>query len=364
MDSSTNSAPSTRRIVEIMIQLGVLIFIFGWCFLILAPFLSPIMWGIIIAITVYPLFAKLSAKLKNSPKIASLIITVVLLAFIIVPAILLTGSLVDGVKNLKSAIANEESLIPPPGTYTASWPAFTKPLVDAWQLASDNLQAVAINYKDQVTAVGKFIFGLIASTGLGILEFILSIILAGVFLIYAKEGGVVLRKIFIKISGTMGEKLANLCEVTIRNVVKGILGVAVIQTLMAGIGFAMAGVPAAGLWTFFCLIFAIIQVGVGPIVIPVMIYLFASSDTTTATIFLIWGIIIMVSDNFLKPFLLGRGAPVPMLVVFLGAIGGFIARGFIGLFLGAVILSLGYELFQIWASEKEQQLEEKPDEIR
>jgi len=356
MDSNqqTSSPQLSKRVIETIIQVGVLVFIFGWCFQILAPFLTPIVWGLIIAITVYPLFVSLTARLKNSPKIASTIITLVLLSIIIAPAALLTGSLVDGVKHFKTVVNEGHSIIPPPGEYTKDWPGFTKPAVEAWQMASDNLQAVALNYKDQVAAVGKFIFGMIANTGLGILEFILSIIISGFFLVYSKEGGAMLRKIFVKLSGSKGEKLANLCELTIRNVVKGILGVAVIQTLMAGIGFAVAGVPAAGLWTFFCLIFAIVQVGVGPVVIPVIIYLFASADTTTATLFLIWGIIIMVSDNFLKPFLLGRGAPVPMLVVFLGAIGGFIARGFIGLFLGAVILSLGYELFISWAADQKE----------
>jgi len=363
MDANQSSAPySIRRVVEIILQLGALAFIFGWCIQILGPFLTPILWGIIIAITVYPLFNKLSGWLKNRRKIASVIITLVLLSFIVIPSVLLTDSLIDGVKHFRAVIQDGKSIIPPPGERAASWPAFTKPVVDAWQLASDNLQALAVNYKEEVTAAGKFIFALIAKTGLGILEFILSIIIAGVFLVYSEEGGGMLRKIFGKLAGSRGEALANLSEVTIRNVVKGILGVAVIQTLMAGIGFVVAGVPAAGLWTLFCLIFAIIQVGVGPIVIPIIIYLFATADTTTATLFLIWGILTLVSDNFLKPFLLGRGAPVPMLVVFLGAIGGFIARGFIGLFLGAVILSLGYELFTAWASEKHLGQDEKVTE--
>lgn len=352
----------TRQIIEIIIQLGVLLFIVGWCFQILSPFFTPIIWGIIVAITVHPAFARLSAKLGQRKKTASIILTVLLLAIIIVPVVLLSGSLIDGVQFLRNAMENGEAIIPPPGDRVASWPAFAKPVVDAWQLASDNLQSTVVTYREEVTAVVKALLGAVAKTGIGVLQFILSIIIAGVLLVYADEGGNTMKRVFKKIGGDRGEEYAKLSEVTIRNVVKGILGVAVIQTLLAGIGFAVAGVPAAGLWTFLCLLFAIIQVGVGPIMVPVMIYMFSTADTTTAVIFMIWGIFIMISDNFLKPILLGRGAPVPMLVVFLGAIGGFIVRGFIGLFLGAVILSVGYKLFIAWMADNEAKSHTNPEQ--
>jgi predicted PurR-regulated permease PerM len=131
-------------------------------------------------------------------------------------------------------------------------------------------------------------------------------------------------------------------------VVKGILGVAIIQGLLAGMGFMVAGVPGAEIWAFLCLFLAIIQIGIAPIAIPVIIYMFYSADTLTAGLLMIWLILVMLSDNFLKPILLGRGAPVPMLVIFLGSIGGFLSMGFIGLFIGAVILSLGFKLFRAW----------------
>lgn len=352
----------TRQIIEIIIQLGVLLFIVGWCFQILSPFFTPILWGIIVAITVHPGFERLSAKLGHSKKTASVIITLLLLAIIIVPVVLLSGSLIDGVQFLRGAIENGDAIIPPPGDRVESWPGFAKPVIDAWQLASDNLQSTVVTYREQVTAVVKALLGAIAKTSIGVLQFILSVIIAGVLLVYADEGGNTMKRVFKKIGGERGEEYAKLSEVTIRNVVKGILGVAVIQTLLAGIGFVVVDVPAAGLWTFLCLLFAIIQVGVGPIMIPVVIYVFSTADTTTAVIFLAWAIFIMVSDNFLKPILLGRGAPVPMLVVFLGAIGGFIVRGFIGLFLGAVMLSVGYKLFTVWMADNEAKSHANPEQ--
>jgi len=117
---------------------------------------------------------------------------------------------------------------------------------------------------------------------------------------------------------------------------------------LAGMGFAVTGVPGAGIWAFLCLFLAIIQIGIAPVAIPVIIYMFYYADTLTAGLLMVWLILVMLSDNFLKPILLGRGAPVPMLVIFLGSIGGFISMGFIGLFVGAVILSLSFKLFRTW----------------
>ena len=162
------------------------------------------------------------------------------------------------------------------------------------------------------------------------------------------NGRRVARDLFDRLAGERGAEFADDATVTIRNVVKGILGVAIIQALAAGIGFAVADVPAAGLWCFLCLLLAIIQVGVAPIVIPIIIFMFYKANTLTAVILAFWLVLVMLSDNVLKPILLGRGAPVPMPVIFLGAIGGFMSMGFLGLFVGAMILSVGYKLFETW----------------
>jgi predicted PurR-regulated permease PerM len=144
-----------------------------------------------------------------------------------------------------------------------------------------------------------------------------------------------------------------LSETTIRNVVKGVLGVAVAQTAIAGVGLFAIGIPFAGLWCFVGLILAIVQIGVGPVLIPAIIYAYGTHEVLPATLFLGWSILAMISDNVLKPILLGRNAPVPLLVVFLGAIGGFIANGFLGLLLGPVILSLAYNLFVSWLKSEQ-----------
>jgi predicted PurR-regulated permease PerM len=157
-------------------------------------------------------------------------------------------------------------------------------------------------------------------------------------------------------AGERAEEFARITKETIRSVAKGVLGVALIQATLAGLGFMVVGLPAAGLLALICLFLAIIQLGLAPITIPAVIYVFYTAETLTAVVFLIWCIIVTPIDAVLKPILLGKGAPVPMIVIFLGVLGGFLTQGIIGLFVGAVILSLGFRIYLSWvdrASELE-----------
>jgi predicted PurR-regulated permease PerM len=337
-----------EKIVDGIVRLAVLFFLLGWCFSILKPFVLILAWAAVIAIAIYPLYATL-LRLFGKRKIWILIgLSVLMLSILIIPSWLVTDSLFDEVSNLRNLHNQGQLAIPPPGENTASWPTIMKPLIDVWKLASENLQSAMMQYSSQLKAAGSWLLTAVAGIGMGILQFVASIIIAVVLLAYATPVGLAATKIFIKLAGKDGEQFASTTVTTVRSVVKGILGVAVIQAAMAGLGFFIAGVPYAGLWTVACLFFAIIQVGAGPVAIPVMIYMFSYTDTLTAVLLTIWLLITLISDNVLKPILLGRGAPAPMLVVFLGAIGGFITSGFLGLFLGAVILTIGYKLFMVW----------------
>ncbi|WP_304197208.1 AI-2E family transporter [Flavobacterium alvei] len=342
------SSYNFEKIVDIIIRLGVLAVLLMWCFDILKPFVLILIWAVVIAIAIFPVYSFLSKIFRGKKIIAVLILISLMLSIIMVPSGLIVYSLYDGVNHFQELFNTGEHLIPPPGGRTANWPIITKPIVDIWQMASDNLQDVVLKYSDQIKEYGAIFLLALAGFSKGILSFIVSIIIAGVLLIYSDSSADVSQKIFRKLVGSNSEHFAEISVVTIRNVVKGILGVAFIQATMAGLGFFIAGVPFAGLWTILCLILAIVQIGVGPIVIPVIIYMFSVSDTTTAVILAIWLGITLLIDNVLKPILLGRNAPAPMLVIFLGSIGGFLYNGFIGLFLGAIILTIGYKLFMTW----------------
>ncbi len=355
MESNNLPTPSNMRfekLVDIIVRLAVLFFLLGWCFTILRPFVLVLIWAAVIAIAIYPVYS-IFLKMFKRKVLAAVVLTILMLSVLIIPSWLVTQSVFEEVSYLRELNKDGQLVIPPPGENTANWPAITKPVLDIWQLASENLQEAVLKYSDHLKAAGAWALAAIAGIGIGVLQFVISIIIAGVLLAYSGPVGDAATKIFVKLAGENGAGFATTTVTTVRSVVKGILGVAVIQAAMAGIGFFVAGVPYAGVWTVACLFFAIIQVGAGPIAIPVAIYMFSVSDTLTAILLAIWLGITLVSDNILKPLLLGRGAPAPMLVVFLGAIGGFITSGFLGLFLGAVILTIGYKLFMVWLNQGE-----------
>nr|WP_315250929.1 AI-2E family transporter [uncultured Flavobacterium sp.] len=349
-----------EKIADTIIRLGVLFLLLGWCYDILKPFVLIIVWAVVIAIAFSPVYERVVRLFKGRKVLATIFVALILLTILVVPSVLITQSLYEEINNFAHYYQTNEHLIPPPAETTKSWPTITKPIVEIWASASEDLSKVALKYTEQIKIAGAWLLISLAGIGKGILQFIVSIIIAMGLLLYSESLIKVSKNIFIKLIGSNGEHYAEVTVITIRNVVKGFLGVAIIQALMIGIGFFLAGVPFAGIFTIICLFLAIIQVGIGPIAIPVVIYMYSVTDATTATLLAIWVGITLISDNILKPIFLGRGnPPAPMLVIFLGAIGGFIYNGFIGLFLGAVILTLGYKFFLSWIDINEDpQMEE------
>jgi len=348
MTESNNSNTNVAPLIEIAIKIGVLALLIGWCFLILKPFISPVIWGVIIAVAVYPLYTWLKAKLGNRPKLAAAVMIIFALLIIILPSFKLAGSMIDGIKQLNERLHNGSVHLPSLPAGVGDLPIIGPSVEKVWEEATVNLKATLDHYQPQLKNFGNWLLNKSLKTGMSLLLFALSIIIAGILLVKAEGGGRVTQDLFVRLAGRRGAEFADDAKVTVRNVVKGILGVAIIQALLAGVGFVITGVPAAGLWAFLCLLLAIIQIGIGPIAIPVIIYMFYKASTLTAIILTVWLILVMLSDNVLKPLLLGRGAPVPMPVIFLGTIGGFISMGFLGLFIGALILSIGYKLFETW----------------
>ncbi len=345
-----------EKIVDLIIKLGVMYLLFSWCLDILKPFVLMFIWAVVITIAVYPAYSFLVKLFKGKKVIATIVLTAIMLSILLIPTVLITESLFQGINFIREKNNETQQLIPPPSASTKNWPAIAQPLVNMWQMASENLQGLVLKYQDQIKVVLQWLLAALSGIGKGVLQFLAAIIIAGVLLVYTDALSATSIKLFRKLAGNNGENFALITVATVRNVVKGILGVAIIQASMAGIGFFIAGVPFAGLWTIASLILAIIQVGVGPIAIPITIYMFSVSDTVTATILAIWIGFTLISDNILKPILLGRGAPAPMLVIFFGAIGGFIYNGFLGLFLGAVVLTIAYKLLITWLNSENENL--------
>jgi len=348
-DAATGRAQENVAL-EATIHIGLTVLLTAACLLILRPFIPLLSWGIIIGVAAYPAFQTLQKALGGRGGLSAALFTVLLLAGLIVPVVLLTGTLVSGVQTVVAHFKDGTLIIPPPPASVGDWPIIGAPLKTLWERASNDLTEAVKSLAPQIKAIVPGLFSASASLGLTVLQFALAIVVAGVLLANAQPASGATSLLCKRVFGERGPEFQKLMEGTIRSVTTGILGVALIQSVLAGLGFLVAGLPGAGLWAVVFLIAAVLQVGT-LVLIPAVIYLFAISTTTKAVIFLIWCIVIAMLDNILKPLLLGRGATVPIAVVFLGAIGGFVLLGLIGLFVGAVVLSIGYRLALAWLGQ-------------
>jgi predicted PurR-regulated permease PerM len=283
--------------------------------------------------------------------------TLLLLAVLIIPVVLLGHRLVAGLTPLVARLRDGTLVLPPPPASVEHWPVIGVPLSRVWSTASTNLTETLLKFAPEIKSALPAI--LLASAGLGstLLQFFLSILVSGVLLARAKPVADVTRSLAIRLLGEQGPEYQELAGDTIHSVTFGILGVALIQTAFAAAGFFVVGLPGASVWSVIFLFAAILQVGV-VVLVPAVVYAFAIATTTKAVIFLVWCMIVGLMDNVLKPLLLGRGSTVPVVVVFLGVIGGFVAMGIIGLFIGAIVLSVGYKLFLTWTEGSATQSQE------
>jgi predicted PurR-regulated permease PerM len=340
-----------ERVIAAALKIGFVALLFVLSYLILKPFLVMVLWGIIIAIGIYPIFRKLSSLLGEKDKLAMTIITLTMLAILIIPSALLIDSTIGSIQDIAAEYEAGTLKIAPPGEDVAEWPVVGKPIYETWKLASINLEEALRKLEPQIREYGPKVVDAIAGLGGTILLSIISIIIAGVLLLKSDSGAKTAQKVFTFLLGKDGEGFTNLAGSTISSVVQGILGIAIVQAVASGIVMLIFGIPAAGLWALTVLFLAIVQLPPIIILLPVSIYGFSILDTTSAVIFLVLSIIISGADTFLKPLFLGRGVDVPMLVILLGAIGGMMAFGILGLFVGAVILALAYKVFQALISE-------------
>jgi predicted PurR-regulated permease PerM len=311
-----------------------------------------LLWGLIIAIILFPVYFRLRGLLGKRNKLSSIILTVVALSILTLPSIWLVNQLVEGVKILAGNIQAGDLNIPAPSDSVADWPLIGEWLYDRWLQLSGNMEESLRGFMPQILAWGEKTLGTLANTGLGVLQFAASIIIAGIFLIFFEKGAESSRKIFQKLVGERGEEFLEISLHTIRNVATGVLGVAVIQTTLMGLGLILANVPLAAVWIVLILVMTIAQIPVLLFNIPLIIYLFAFMDPLPAVLWTLFFLVMGMIDNILKPMLMGKGASVPMLVIFLGALGGFMAFSFIGLFLGSIVLSLAYKLYLTWVNSE------------
>jgi predicted PurR-regulated permease PerM len=350
--SSTKADPAfVRNSVAAAVQIGLLFLIAAWCLKIVTPFIGIIAWAAIIAVAIYPLHCKLAGAIGGRSKSSAIIIVLIGLSILLAPTWSLTGSSIETAEKLAVSLEEGTLQVPPPNEKVKEWPIIGKRVYGPWNEAATNLEATLQKHARQVKTFSSWLFKTVADTAFGILGFAFSIIIAGVLLLNAEAAYQAFRAIGRRLGGERGADFTDLAVATVRSVAKGVLGVALIQTFLAAVGLLVMDVPGAGIWASIILVLAIMQLPPLLVLGPVAIWVFSTAEPVPATVFLVYALIVSFSDSFLKPLLLGRGVDVPMLVILLGAIGGMISSGIIGLFIGAIILALGYQLFRFWLDE-------------
>jgi predicted PurR-regulated permease PerM len=348
MKKKLNADKKVEHAINITLKVTLLFGLLYLCFLIIKPFVAIGFWALIIAVSVYPLYDRLVRLMNGRNVWASVIVSLILMSIIVVPGELFVQSVVKGVIKHAPDIESEEFTIPMPDESVKEWPLIGKLVYEKWKDLSSHTIETLSAYTPQIEAIGQWVINAIKDIGIAFIQFFIAIILAGILLATSDKGADFIRMLYSKVIGKRGVEFAKLTEVTIRNVTNGVLGVALAQALLAGLIFLMAGIPFSGLWVLFCFILSAAQIGPGPVIFGVIAYLFITQSTMFAIGWSIPLVLVTFVDNILKPLLMGKGAHVPMMVIFLGSIGGFILSGILGLFLGAIVLALGYKFLIYW----------------
>jgi predicted PurR-regulated permease PerM len=347
--SPPDRSPEDARITDLVIRIGLLGLLLYWSLTLIQPFLPVVIWAVVLAVALFPLQDWLGRKLGGRYGLSSVLVTLLMLGMVLGPVAALAASLVETVQFLLHGLTDGTLRIPKPPAGVADWPIIGAPLHEAWSLGSGNLESALRTYGPKLAPAAEPVLRMLSSIGIDLLRFVLAALVAGVLFRTGRplaEGG---RRLATRIIAPRGGQFVDMAGATIRNVSRGVVGVAVLQTVLAGIVLQLAGVPGAGLLAFAILILCIIQIGPVLVILPVLIWAWATKDTGSALLLTVLLVPIGLLDNVLKPILMSRGLSTPTLVIFLGVIGGTVTYGLIGLFLGPIVLSVFYDLMVSWA---------------
>ena len=342
-----------RLLLDVLIRAGLILVLVMLCYRVFAPFLVLMVWALILAITLYPLHRLLAAKMGGRPGLAATLIVVLGVALIVAPTAVLLNSMGDSVHRLIGEVQQNTLQIPPPKPGVAEWPVVGTKVHAYWQLAHDNLPALVKSLQPKIGELAKVALAMVASIGGGILAFVAAFIIAGIIMAFGEAGDRASREIFARVVGVeRGDQFTTLSVATIRAVAQGVIGIAFIQAILVGLTLLVAGVPLAGVLAVVVLVLGIAQVPALIVTLPAIAYLWMSGGygTGEAVLYSVVLFVAGMADNVLKPLMLGRGVDAPMPVILLGALGGMAAAGILGLFVGATLLALGYQIFMGWVA--------------
>ena len=343
----------SSALLEVLVRAALIGALAVLCYQVFAPFLSLMAWSTILAVTLYPLHQRLARRVGGKQWLASTILVIIACLLLFTPTGLLMNSFADSVRNFISGVRHNTLDIPAPPEGVGQWPIVGKRVYDVWSKAHADLPGLVQSMQPKVGNLAQKALAMVAGIGGGLLLFLGSFIISSIVMAYGESGSRGCRAVFHRVAGfARGEALAKLSTATIRTVALGVIGIAFIQAILIGLALLLAGIPGAGVLSIIALVFGIAQVPALIVTLPVIIYIWASGDYSNAAA-ITYTVILLVTgmvDNVLKPLLLGRGVDVPMPVILFGALGGMASRGILGMFVGATVLALGYEIFKGWVA--------------
>jgi predicted PurR-regulated permease PerM len=343
----------SERLLDVLIRAGLVFAMAVLCYRIFSPFVALMVWALILAVTLYPAHQKLARRMGGKQGLAATVLVLGGIVLIGVPTAVLTFELGDSVHHFVGGLRDHTLQIPAPSPGVAEWPIVGKKVHGLWSQAHADLPAVVQSLQPKFGDLAKTGLGIVASIGGTVLMFLASFIIAGIIMAFGQAGARSTRSIFDRIVGhERGEEFAKLSTATIRAVALGVLGVAFIQAIVVGLVLMIAGVPFAGVLALIVLVLGIAQVPALVVTLPVIVYVWMSGDygTVAAATHTVLLFLAGMLDNVLKPLLLGRGVDAPMVVILLGALGGLATSGLLGMFVGATLLALGYQIFMWWVA--------------
>ncbi len=345
-----------KDLTDILIRVALVGFFVYMSLKIFNPFMGIMLWALIFAVIFFPMHQKLANKLGGNQGRAATIFVLCGILFIGLPTFMLSGSLVDFVQETHTKYSSETIQIKAPSPSVAEWPIVGKKVYEVWGQAAQDLPKLIKKLRPQLEGFAKGALEFAAGMAGGLLQFLLSMIFAGIMLAYGQSGSDAILKIINRLAGhKKGTSLHKLSTATIRSVAMGVVGVSTIQALVFGVGFIFIDLPGAAIVALLVLVFGIAQLPAIIFTIPTVAYIWMTGDSSVMSIvFTIYFVIAGFVDNVLKPIFLGRGVEAPMPVVLIGALGGMMSAGLIGLFIGATFLSLAYVIFMAWVDDDTQ----------
>jgi predicted PurR-regulated permease PerM len=339
------------RVMDAFVRIGLVLVLAFFCYRALSPFLTLLIWSLILAVALYPLHDAMARKLGGRHGLAATLMAILGLALIVAPTAVLMNSLGEGVRQLVQNVQSGSLEIPAPIESVAAVPIVGPQLHAMWSQAHADLPALLKSLQPQLGDIVKLALGFVGGIGVGLLLFLVAFIIAGIVMAFGEEGARASLKIFRRIFGPVrGEELAKLSTATVRAVAQGVIGVAFIQGIIVGLCLLIAGVPWPGLLALIVLVLGIAQIPALVVTLPAIGYIWwtGTYGNVEAIAYSVLLFVAGLADNVLKPLMLGRGVKAPMVVILLGALGGMASAGILGMFVGATLLTLGYKIFMAW----------------